>query len=170
MEKIFSPYNITTALRLAALYSYAGSGFKAKLTILKDYNWVTPDQAEACISILAEHLKGKVKYEDSVIKFYRWPENSKDAVSIIVTGRLDAQCSKSVWELKCVNKLEDEHLLQLALYAWMMSDSSRRRSFRLLNMKTGELVELKSNYDDLESVARVLIEEYLQSMLNNIVY
>jgi hypothetical protein len=77
------------------------------------------------------------------------------------------------YELKCTDALEEKHLLQLALYGWLWNvlpagtgqacaATHGARRLRLLNFRTGELLEVTSSPQELEQAARVLMEDYLR--------
>ena len=79
--------------------------------------------------------------------------------------RLDALTYKNIYEIKCVDRLTDEHLIQLALYGWLWQRkpngkeqlceaNNGTRGLRLVNMRSGELRELTSTPQQLEEVAQ----------------
>ena len=67
-------------------------------------------------------------------------------------ARVDAMTSEIVWEFKCVDALEIEHLLQVIIYAWVwhhVCESTRGpRVFKIMNIRTAEVRIL--NYDAVE--------------------
>ena len=81
---------------------------------------------------------------ESVYAEYDVPEFGK----YYINGRLDAINLTSIWELKCVDSLQIEHLLQLCLYSWMwnqiMTEYYGSRKFFIINVRTGEVLELDS--------------------------
>lgn len=136
---------------------------------------------------MSSHLTGKVLYESSVDYTRRFPfpplpdspedvkiDEESSAASVSIKGRIDAITPDGVlWELKCVNRLDPEHLLQLPVYAWIVLrqggvDVKRKKKrkpikgFRLLNMRTGELLELVSSFEEIESAVSLLVEKHLK--------
>ena len=164
-------------LRLAAVYGYVTGGFVSKPTQLKDFDWLTPDLAQPLLGVIDAHLGGqKIDYEAAVL-LTALSVGSREAIAKVspmeVTGRIDAVSPEFIYELKCTGAIESEHLLQLALYGWLWNvlpaDTGQKcaathgpRKLRILNFRTGELLEVTSSPAELAQAARVLIEEYLR--------
>lgn len=153
-------------LRLAAIYSYVTTGFENKPVQIKSFDWVTKDNAKVCLQILGSYLQGKIRYEVQAEHSFKWPADSSRLVTIV--GRIDAITRDAIYELKCTQQLEDVHLLQLGLYAWLSQQNPniitgkvRSRSYRLLNMRTDEMIELLPS-SDLTSMVGVLVEKFLR--------
>ena len=111
------PKDIKKILRLAAIYSYVSSGYNNKAVQIKTYNWVTEDQLNICLDILAKYLVGSVKYEveaevsenfkvkpkASYISYEddkvenRIVENNFKERYVTITGRIDAVTINSIW-------------------------------------------------------------------------
>ncbi len=156
-------------LRLAAIYGFVTGGFLAKPEQIKQYGWLPPAVCEPLLAVLRQHLAGlPVDYEVSL-------DNLHAHGRVEVCGRADAMTSEHIYELKCVRELTDEHKLQLVLYGWLwdeMPDAEKNklrsvgttgpRALRLLNFRTGELLEMTSTAAERAHVARVLIEAYLR--------
>jgi thymidine kinase len=171
-KDVYAGDNIWGHLRLAAIYSFATSGYMNKPVQLKEYDWVKPADAEYCIDVLKKHLVGDVRYETEVETIMTRGRQ------VTITGRIDALTDDTMWELKCTQQLEDEHLLQLAVYAWMSHANETTtgkqelpsrpfgsRRFCLLNMRTGHLLQIVSTFEELTAVVNVLVERYLQQEL-----
>ena len=64
-----------------------------------------------------------------------------------------------MWELKCTSKITIDHLLQVVTYAWLwkilVADD---RNIRILNIKTGELLELCASLDELTFIVVALLK------------
>ena len=171
------PVSMADYLQLAAVYGYVTAGFQAKTAQIKDYDWLTPDLSQPMLDIIAKHLGGeKVAYEDSVLLTAE-KLGSKTNVTkfspMEVTGRIDAVTAEFIYEMKCTSSIEAEHVLQLALYGWLWNSlpagtgqacaaTHGPRQLRLLNFRTGELLQLTSSPAELAQAARVLVEEYLR--------
>ena len=171
------PVKMSDYLQLAAVYGYVTGGFQAKPAQIKDFDWLTPDLAQPMLDIIAKHLGGeKVAYEVSVLLTAEKLGSPKDVTKFSpmeVTGRLDAVTAEFIYEMKCTGSIEAVHVLQLALYGWLWNTvpagtgqacvaTHGPRRLRLLNFRTGELLELTSSPAELAQAARVLIEEYLR--------
>jgi len=186
-QKTYGDSDVSAHLRLATIYSFTQSGFLSKPQLIQKYDWISLGQAEECIKVLSSHLTGKVLYESSVDYTRRFPfpplpdspedvkiDEESSAASVSIKGRIDAITPDGIlWELKCVNRLDPEHLLQLAVYAWIVLrqggvDVKRKKKrkpikgYRLLNMRTGELLELVSSFEEIESAVSLLVEKHLK--------
>jgi len=163
------PFNITAFLRMSAIYNFASSGFNSKALQIKNYNWISTDAAEVIMERLSENLRGESLYEIPIEINQIW-----NGQNLTITGRIDAVTnSDTIWELKCVNQIQDDHLLQLAVYLWMSQRpidkvvtgkelfGNKVYRNRLLNMRTNELIEITSYYE-LDYVVEILIEHHLR--------
>ena len=171
------PRDMAGFLRLAAIYGYVCDGFMAKPEQIEDYSWLTPKLYNPLLDVLKTHLGGlKVEYEVPLL-LPPFDSEGKTSRPIEVSGRMDAVTDEHIYELKCTQHLTPEHLLQLALYGWMWATAPEGtdkkcaathglRTLRLLNFRTGELLEVTSSAAELAYVARVLIEAYLRGNPN----
>lgn len=68
----------------------------------------------------------------------------------------------AVVELKAVGALKGEHLIQLAVYGWLLNQKdpagTGSRRLVLLNLLTGESVEIKESPERLEEIVRKLLQ------------
>jgi hypothetical protein len=66
---------------------------------------------------------------------------------------------QSVLELKCTSKITIDHMLQVVIYAWLwkllVADD---RKIRILNIKTGEVLQLESTMDELTHIMVALLK------------
>ena len=77
-------------------------------------------------------------------------------------GVVDMMTEDTVFEIKCVDQLKEEHYLQLLLYGFMLFMAERRmRKMILYNVLKDECIEIKTNVDGLLSIARILIQNKL---------
>ena len=81
------------------------------------------------------------------------------------TARTDIITENIVWELKCTGKLSLDHQLQLVIYAWLwrlaapLGDlDAQLKEFKLFNVKTGELLVLDAQFDDLNEIMILLLD------------
>jgi hypothetical protein len=64
-----------------------------------------------------------------------------------------------VWELKCTSKITIDHLLQVVIYAWLWRTLvADERNIRILNIKTGEVLELRASVDELTHIMVALLK------------
>ena len=83
-------------------------------------------------------------------------------------GRADLVDSSSIWELKCVSALKEEHFVQLALYAWLWQNThynvKGRRRFLIHNIRTGEVLELKG-IENLNYIADMVLDNHFRTTI-----
>jgi hypothetical protein len=95
---------------------------------------------------------------------------------------IDLETSGTVWELKCTSEISIDHKLQVVIYEWLwnMIYPENKKKFKLLNIKTGELLELNATEHELTKIVVALLkgkydrlyvrsdEEFLQSSIDYI--
>lgn len=167
MEKT-SKNKIDQFLLMGNLYIALTEKIHSKLSQIDKYTWLTQEMIDVCHKNLEKNIKQNAKFEvqlgnserdDNMLCFLY---NTNLYGSIEITARTDCIDDKTLWEFKCVGSLQNEHLLQLVVYAWIwekcMKDEHGIRKFKILNIKTGEVRKLyyKSYY--IEEIMSVLFE------------
>ena len=82
------------------------------------------------------------------------------------SGRVDLITENTVWELKCTSQISIDHLLQVIIYAWIwriiyQTRPEFNKSFKILNIKTGEIKILHASLDQLNQImGKVLKGKY----------
>jgi hypothetical protein len=142
---------ISDYLKVGNIYLSINNKLHSKLAQIKKYNWINKKIISNC------HKNMKILNNKNLI-FEKTIGNNSDDSSFTFThkefgrvkicGRIDAFDDESVYEFKCVDHLSIDHKLQLILYAWLWINSDLfikygKRNFKLLNIKTGELLGLK---------------------------
>jgi hypothetical protein len=143
-------------LYLSNLYHSFVSGYNCKREQITEYTWVTDSQAKRAQHRLGRHLRQTVKFEE---------EFSKCILGRRIIGFVDAnQTSETdpsvteLWEIKCVSKIEPEHILQLLVYGWIYQcHHGRTPKMYLFNVLTDELQELQPS-GDLSELLVLLVE------------
>jgi len=81
------------------------------------------------------------------------------------TARVDAITDKSVWEIKCVGELTNDHFLQVVIYAWLwrlciedIENLENIRDFRIFNIRSGEIYRLEAETDELTYIMIELLK------------
>ena len=168
-------------LRLATIYKYVSTGFITKPMQIKNYNWLKDDDVERCIHYLNQNLLQKnddnnnedseqIEFEVELSLTYS-TSNYSLLSQVTIDGVIDVITDDTIWELKCTDSISDEHIIQLALYAYMymhkdlkitMNQPIKKRKFKILNMKTGQVYELKSTYEELDKMKDILVYNFLK--------
>jgi hypothetical protein len=135
-------------ITIGIFYSCLCSGLIHKSNQIFNKDWLNLDDVKECHKHLSSQLSGHPKWEQSIsgdphIPFiYVHPKYG----TIEIYNRIDAIDDENVWELKCVNGLTLEHKLQLIIYYFIYRSTNKtdagKKDFKLLNMKSGEVLIL----------------------------
>lgn len=147
---------LVTILKSCVIYDALKSGYFHRLRQIRGYGgWLRNSQLKALLQ--------RSKQIWPVAEGFRC-EVTRSAVihhpvhgSIEITGRVDVVCGRIVWETKCTNgPLADDHRLQLLVYAFIFGSEFQ---YRLINLLTGECIELYYDKERIESAMMKLITE-----------
>jgi hypothetical protein len=71
----------------------------------------------------------------------------------------------TLWEIKCTSQTEEEHIIQLAIYAWMINTYKKEtnedkmiKEYKLLNVCNDEVVILLYNHEKITSMLDYLLK------------
>jgi len=167
-EKIHSvlrkPSTAADYLKLANVYSAYMSGYINKIAQIKEYTWFSDAMIEELYTILKRtigHQSDSSEFEYTLENEYAF--NNRE---VVICGRADLIDTKSLWEIKCVNALKSDHIVQLALYAWLWENteyaSKGRRRFLLHNVRTGEVLELKGT-GNLDYIVDMVLDNHFRT-------
>jgi len=148
--------------------------FKLKQIESDEYTWLSRDAMIQCIKRLDSHIisecKQRIPIFEQVLIDYAMDEEHRlldevlrpffpNPVEFRFSARLDLVTEKSVWEIKCTSKITIDHLLQVIIYAWLwrilVADD---RNIRILNIKTGEVLELQATNEELTQIMIALLK------------
>ena len=152
---------ISDVLEITNLFTSITEGYHYKVNQIKDYNWVQNADIEPCMEILELHLDADdMQYEVTL------PEQTTPTYTVL--GRIDAysESQSTLWEIKCTDKFDHTHEIQLAIYAWMFSRQYPTRfydiKFNLLNIRTGECRNVSASIQNLEEMMSFLVAEKMR--------
>ncbi len=151
-------------LKLANIYSAYVSGYLYKMAQIQDYTWLEQDTIEDLLQVLVDSFKEEsemTNFEHTLsLLGYEWGTKT-----LQIEGRADFVDDDTLWELKCVDSLKGEHLVQLAMYAWLWQktefENHGSRRFRLLNIRTGEIQEI-TNVGNLDAVVGMILDNHFR--------
>jgi len=149
--------------------------FKVKQIDSDEYTWLSESMMVKCRERL-DNIVGREYNENNKVE-YTIIHQSNDEQHVRIdaflatkfpkeekfrfTARVDAVTDKTVWELKCTSKLSIDHLLQVIIYAWlwkMTNDVEDEKQFKILNIKTGEVMRLNATMDELNYIMNALLQ------------
>jgi len=157
--------------------------FKLKQIDIDEYNWLTDDMILACKNRLREVIGPDCEnhmpsVEDTIIhesadeqhiKIDEYLQTIFDtSQQFRFTGRVDLISETIAWELKCTSEITVEHLVQVIIYAWLWrmrhsyTEVFEDKTFKIFNIKTGEILRLDASQDDLNLIISTLLKGRFQ--------
>jgi hypothetical protein len=144
----------------------------------EEYNWLSNETVDRCKKLLDENIlfnnkSENISQEQTIIDNSMITENEliDNALQLFMhkdipeakyrfTARVDMITNDTIWELKCTSQISIEHLLQVVIYAWLWytMHPASTKIFKILNIKTGELFQLKSSIEQLTCIIVLLIK------------
>ena len=155
------------------------SGFLSKVKQINVYDWLSQENLEKCkLRIDSLHLTPNVDFE----KKYQIG-GKKELFNRELIGFIDCKDKNNIYEFKCVNTLEQEHFIQLAMYAYMNEIdylySQMKFNYYLYNILTDEMFMIDVEYAKLKEMMEFIIykkyfsdsekvpdEVFIQNMIN----
>jgi hypothetical protein len=151
---------ISDWLYICNLYYATIEGIFFKIAQITDYSWLPIEKVEACHRTMSMYLPNNLEYERVIAEKHIY--NSSKFGEIHFYARVDALNNSAVWEFKCVDQLQLEHYLQVIVYAWLwhnaMEEKVGTRKFKIMNIRNGHLKELILNWDVINNVIDILLE------------
>jgi hypothetical protein len=154
------PKSIADFLLLANLWSSHVSGYNHKVAQISEYNWLTEKNVEDLLQVLQSNIQGDPAdmYFEEVLQLEGYKFNNHE---VHIQGIADLVDDVNLWELKCVDSIKPEHIVQLALYAyiWQQTEYKERghRRFRLFNFRTGEILEI-TGVQNLKMIVDIVLD------------
>lgn len=162
--------NITVQrlLVIATYYCCYVSGYNYKASQITNYNWLTKEQIEKCGERLIDKISNNAIFE-AKMEF----SGEEELRNRTIFGFIDCIDKNTIWEFKCVDEIKHEHILQLSIYAYLLTKVTKGNandySYKLFNILTGEIVELFFNSIKLEEIVEKIIRAKYTNipLLNN---
>lgn len=185
-KKDFSQKLITRTLHMANYYCSVLSGYTYKLNQISHYDWLSIDEVNRCFQRLDSVLENKNVIYERICYFGHKKYNSikeKKTVPEILNkitflldknkrylcGSIDCIDGNTIYEFKTVNEIHDEHILQVVVYTFMLSDALIKDyknidnlpelKCRIYNILTDEMVEINFDYRLFADIVFRLVEQ-----------
>lgn len=134
------------------------SGYKFKLNQITDYNWLSKENLEESINRLNKLNISNNSFFEKRISSNKFI--TKELLNRIINGYadcIDIQ-NKNLFEFKFTEKINDEHIIQTAIYKFIMeSNGNKDFNFYLFNIKTEEMIEIKGEYEKLKEMIKYIL-------------
>ncbi|UKZ54234.1 hypothetical protein TrVGV298_008041 [Trichoderma virens] len=154
--------------RQACKYQADFSGYRPRQLQMKEhaFNWIEPKKLELARGRLQRELgdsAANIHFEVAVQQSFD-VDNERtilygraDVVSMPITvDGGDTKSIESVWEIKFVSQLSNEHIVQACTYAYLLAvQLGRIPRIILFNVRDGKKVEI-TPYDGLEGLRRMI--------------
>lgn len=130
-----------------------------RLRQIKTYDWISEEQADLILQNYRRHVGDVEDFEYPVaVKGHRVGDEKKDII-----GHIDVVTKGVVFEIKCVQQLQLEHVVQLLLYRWLWAKTCQAtrgpRDFKILNIHTGECLRLNGTDEEIDTIVGLLLRE-----------
>ena len=102
------------------MYCSKMSGYNYKLAQIQNYDWLKQSELDKGVERLKKHVSEKGQFE------VRYSHTDRAITYDEIVGFVDCIDRNTVWEFKCVQKLQNEHIIQLALYAYLVETKHRK--------------------------------------------
>ncbi|RSM19101.1 hypothetical protein CDV31_002022 [Fusarium ambrosium] len=168
MPAIRSHQGVSWLCRQACKYEAKVSGYEPRKIQMKhhDFDWIKPDDLDLARSRLWGQLRdsiGNLRFEAEAHEQFKVDtgEHTEECcllgrADIVAVSSPDQNMSDTIWEIKFVSQLSNQHVIQACAYAYL----SRLPCAILYNVRTGERWDITPR-DGLEGLHR-LIEEALR--------
>ena len=152
--------------------------FKLKQIADDEYTWLSEDAMLGCMATLDRHLGSSeaLRVEHVLVDKTNEMEMQRRRIDQALfpyfghelrfkfVARADVVTSDTLWEIKCVSKLTIDHMMQTAIYAWLLrvvadpdKEDASNMKCKILNARTGEVRRLEASTEDLALVVRLLL-------------
>lgn len=153
-------------LYLSNCWNTHKNGYIFKIYQITNYSWLQKNELDECMNRL-DKLKISM---NSLFEYYISAENEQELLNRNLIGYIDCVDKENniVYEFKCVQKLEKEHYLQLAIYMYLYelkkqyienieNISNGETKYILFNILTNEYINIKCEFQKLKKMIEYLI-------------
>lgn len=142
-NRIKTPFSYNDILYISTLFDACMNGYTHRLKQIKTFDWIDNTIFKSCTELLSKHI-GNVT-ADTDIEFEEIYRDINFVNKYKLTGIADIvnYSTKELWEIKCTTQTLNEHIIQLACYAWLCYEKTKQHcKYCLLNVCKGEIATL----------------------------
>lgn len=145
---------VNELLYIANCWNAYTNGYVFRVFQISDYGWLTEKCMEQCLQRLRELNISK----NATFEYDLFVDDRNELCGRSIVGRADCIDANVLYEFKGTNKLEDAHIIQLALYAYMYETEHKKKlTYILFNILTNERIEIKCEYSKLVEMVNYLM-------------
>jgi len=166
----FDNMSISDYLKMTNIYISLHESLHYKVAQINYYNWLSEKEVDKIMNNMSRHIAEPqaLRYEQTIV------DHSDVGLDCVVephlghavrfNARMDAMTDDTVWEFKCVDALEVEHLLQVIIYAWIWRHVCEPirgpRVFKIMNIRTAEVQTLiyKEKEEEVEEIMGLILK------------
>lgn len=145
---------VSDLLKISLYYSSQQNKTDYKLKQINKFDWLTQNILEDGKNRLSKVVEGNnLLFEESIDTPF-FESNIIGEIDCIDIN------NKIIYEFKCTNDLNSSHIIQLAIYMYMCTNSNLfiDYKYRLFNIFTNELKEITATKENLLNMIKILIE------------
>lgn len=149
--------------------------FKLKQIDNDEYNWLNEDHVDACMQQYKQIVSVDCQNESPMIEEYiihsgdevghknidKFTKKFIPEKDFRFSARADIITENILWELKCCSSITTDHMLQLAIYAWLWKmkypENKKQVQCKLFNVKNGELWKMNIEMENLNKIMELLL-------------
>jgi hypothetical protein len=140
-------------LYIANRYCSQVNVYRYKMYQITNYDWLSTDKLNTIINEMKKlNISKNAKFEYGV---------RGTILDIELCGYIDCVDDTNIYEFKCIDKLTNEHILQLAIYMYLyeseLEQNTRTKRYFLYSLLTGETIEISATYESVKEMIQELI-------------
>jgi len=147
--------NSKTILYLASLYDGYYTELNCRVNQIKSYDWLSEDKLDLLQARLAKYINNNSDYEITITHVCK-------KLEVSLHGSLDCICDDNMYEFKCVKQLQHSHILQTALYIYLIKNhpkySKEINNFYLFNILDEQIYKIDAELKDLQMMFELLVD------------
>jgi hypothetical protein len=144
-------------LRMGVIYHSVTEHIFHRVQQIDRYDWLTEAAVNECCKVLKPHLNADTIFEQEVAITHEC-----EFGKVNLAGRMDAVNDDTIWEIKCVDTITIEHLMQVVLYAWIWINEYEEEygthEFRIVNIRTGQIQRLDTKSHLLNEAVQIVFQ------------
>jgi hypothetical protein len=149
-------------LYIANEYCALRSGYIYKLKQIKEYTWLSQQDLDTCCQRLNNLIS-----KDSTFEKELELQDQNELFNRKLKGVIDCIDNDKIYEFKCVKEIQPEHILQLAIYAYMHEMINKKKLEHLNKIIPTIVYNYKFRYKETLFVRQNGICKYIKDLKDN---